>query len=546
MVMWEAPGPGYWELDRSHFLGGETPLVQYIQANSMPLGLRRVFAELGTPADTLDCRFVNGYMYTRLRPLIAADRPAKSLPPKFVLKAIGRFHPEFRRRTKAAERAQTERPWRKVIADWEHGGRALIESRNLAIQKVDLTELDDPTLIEHAQEVVEHCRASWEYHHWLHGYDLGPIGAFLAGCREWGVEPPEAIPLLEGASPSTVGPMHVLTRLRSAVERSGTVPRTLDDVRAISPDCARDLDKYLEYRGAMMISRYDIDGVTLGEIPDVVVSTILNGVERAVGDGVQHRIEVVRARIPVAHQEDFDSRLEEARGAMNLRDDNGPTTAEWPLGLLRLAMLELGRRMVAAGVAEVEADALELTLEEISMQLLNGGGPGAAELGRRRRHRHELAALDAPLSLGEPEPAPPLELLPKVLADVVRMVQIVIEQLGMGGDRPTEGLRGVGVGDQIVRGRACRADSPEHAIDRLQNGDVLVVPCTTPAYNAVLTLAGAIVTADGGPLSHAAVLARELGISAVVGARGALTEIPDGALIDVDPVAGEVRIVSEA
>ena len=52
-------------------------------------------------------------------------------------------------------------------------------------------------------------------------------------------------------------------------------------------------------------------------------------------------------------------------------------------------------------------------------------------------------------------------------------------------------------------------------------------------------------TADGGPLSHAAVLARELGIPAVVGARGALTEIPDGALIDVDPVAGEVRIVAE-
>jgi len=545
MVMWEAPGRGYWELDRSHFLGGETPLVQYIQANSMPLGLRRVFGELGTPADTLDCQFVNGYMYTRLRPLIAADRPAKNLPPKFVLKAIGRFHPEFRRRTKAAERAQAERPWRKVISDWEHGGRALIESRNLAIQKVDLTELDDPTLIEHAQEVVEHCRASWEYHHWLHGYDLGPIGAFLAGCREWGVEPPEAIPLLEGASPSTVGPMHVLTRLRSAVERSGTVPRTLDDVRAISSDAARDLDQYLEYRGAMMISRYDIDGVTLGEIPDVVVSTILNGVERAVGDGVPHRIEVVRAGIPVVHQEEFDRRLEEARAAMNLRDDNGPTTAEWPLGLLRLSMLELGRRMVAAGVATVKEDALELTHEEISMEMLHGAGPNAEELDHRRRHRHELAAIDAPLSLGEPEPAPPLELLPKPLADVVRMVQIVIEQLGMGGDRPTKGLRGVGVGDQIVRGRACRADSPEHAIDRLQNGDVLVVPCTTPAYNAVLTLAGAIVTADGGPLSHAAVLARELGISAVVGARGALSEIPDGALIDVDPIAGEVRIVAE-
>ena len=150
------------------------------------------------------------------------------------------------------------------------------------------------------------------------------------------------------------------------------------------------------------------------------------------------------------------------------------------------------------------------------------------------------------MSLGEPEPAPPLELLPKPLADVVRMVQIVIEQLGMGGDRPIGGLKGAGIGDKIVRGRACRADSPEQAIDRLRPGDVLVVPCATPAYNAVLGLAGAVVTADGGPLSHAAVLARELGISAVVGARGALTEIPDGALIDVDPVAGEVRVVAEA
>ncbi|MEP7201783.1 MAG: PEP-utilizing enzyme [Ilumatobacteraceae bacterium] len=546
MVTWEAPGPGFWELDRSHFVGGETPLVQHIQSVAMPAGMRRVFAELGTPADTLDCRFVNGFMYTRLRPLIAPDRPAKNLPPRFVLRAVGRFHPQFRRRTKAAEKAQTERPWRQVVADWEHGGRALIESRNLALQKVDLRELDDATLVEHVEEVIEHCLTSWEHHFWLHGYDLGPIGSYLAGCREWGIEPVDAIPLLEGASPSTTGPVQVLARLRGIVEVSGRVPRDLDEVRAMSPEAARDLDRYLEYRGSVIISRYDIDGVTLAEIPEVVLSTIIHGVDRAVGVGLQHRIEVIRSRVAFVHQEDFDSRLEEARAAMNLRDDNGPTTAEWPLGLLRMAMLEMGRRMVAAGHADQPADAFELRPDEISLATVEGSGPRADELGRRRRHRRGLATLDAPMSLGEPEPAPPLELLPKPLADLVRMVQIVIEQLGMGGIRPTGGLSGVGVGDQIVRGRACRADSPEQAIDRLRHGEVLVVPCTTPAYNAVLMLAGAIVTADGGPLSHAAVLARELGIPAVVGARGALTEIPDGALIDVDPVVGEVRIVAEA
>jgi len=169
--------------------------------------------------------------------------------------------------------------------------------------------------------------------------------------------------------------------LRKAVESSGQRPRDLDEVRAISAETAKDLNSYLEYRGAMMISRYDIDGVTLAEIPDVVLSTILNGVERAVGEGLQHRIEVVRAGVPVAHQEDFDSRLEEARAAMNLRDDNGPTTAEWPLGLLRLALLEMGRRMVVAGLAAQAADALELHPHEISLATLTGSGPSIAELG---------------------------------------------------------------------------------------------------------------------------------------------------------------------
>ena len=68
-------------------------------------------------------------------------------------------------------------------------------------------------------------------------------------------------------------------------------------------------------------------------------------------------------------------------------------------------------------------------------------------------------------------------------------------------------------------------------------------PCTTPAYNVVLSIAGAVVTADGGPLSHAAVLARELGIPAVVGAPGALG-IPNGSTVEVDPVAGVVRVMA--
>jgi pyruvate,water dikinase len=78
---------------------------------------------------------------------------------------------------------------------------------------------------------------------------------------------------------------------------------------------------------------------------------------------------------------------------------------------------------------------------------------------------------------------------------------------------------------------------------QMEPGDVLVVPCTTPAFNMVLSLAGAIVTAEGGALSHAAVLARELGIPAVIGAPCALIDIPDGSMIEVDPIAGSVKVL---
>ena len=48
-----APGPGRWAIDRSHFAGGTTPICEWLMEQSMEPGMRRVFAELGVPADGL-------------------------------------------------------------------------------------------------------------------------------------------------------------------------------------------------------------------------------------------------------------------------------------------------------------------------------------------------------------------------------------------------------------------------------------------------------------------------------------------------------------
>jgi pyruvate,water dikinase len=121
----------------------------------------------------------------------------------------------------------------------------------------------------------------------------------------------------------------------------------------------------------------------------------------------------------------------------------------------------------------------------------------------------------------------------------------VLVHLGMTSDRRDEPLTGFGIGTTSYCGRARVALDPEAALEAMEPGDILVARFTTPAYNTVLAIAGAIVTAEGALLCHAAVMAREFGIPAVVGAQGALREISDGDMIEVDPVAAVVRVLHD-
>jgi len=510
---WTSPGPGQWALDRSHVNRPATPINQWVQSTGTARGTRRLFVEIGAPLDALDVRFVNGLVYSRVRPLIRPDSPASKLPPLGLLRIATRLHPEMRRRRRAAERTLEARVWRRVVEDWRKPGgiREDCERRNLAIQETDRRALDDEALIDHVHEVLNHALEFWELHFWLHGFDLSPIGLLLVWGRDRGIESSDLLALLEGASPSTSEAERVLRRIKSNVARAGASPGNLDEMRAVSPEVAADIDGFLRLRGAMIFSRYDIDGLCLAEAPEVLFASI-----------------------------------QAARAAMDLRDDNGPHTLEWPLGLTRLALLEVGRRLVERGWAHRASDALELTRDEVHIDLLMGRGPSADELSRRAEWRATVDIESAPRILGSPEPAPPLDVLPLPLARIAGFVQAVLTEAGMDGEVTTTGLEGIGIGSGTYRGRVCRADSPEDAIAVLEDGDVLVVPCTTPAYNMILPLAGAIVTAEGGALSHAAVLARELGLPAVIGAPLALDDLVHGALVDVDADAGEVRIVSRA
>ncbi|MBS1683444.1 MAG: phosphoenolpyruvate synthase [Bacteroidetes bacterium] len=95
--------------------------------------------------------------------------------------------------------------------------------------------------------------------------------------------------------------------------------------------------------------------------------------------------------------------------------------------------------------------------------------------------------------------------------------------------------RGISVGRGIVSGRARIIHSLEDA-SRLRPGDIIIADVTNPDWNALLKKAVCIVTNKGGRTSHASIIARELGIPALVGTIDATDKIKDDDLITVSCV----------
>jgi pyruvate,water dikinase len=110
--------------------------------------------------------------------------------------------------------------------------------------------------------------------------------------------------------------------------------------------------------------------------------------------------------------------------------------------------------------------------------------------------------------------------------------------------RGTVLARGKSVGAKIGTGRARIILEAAH-MHELQRGEVLVTDMTDPDWEPVMKIASAIVTNRGGRVCHAAIVARELGIPAVVGTGDATQTVHDGQDVTVSCVEGDVGYIYE-
>lgn len=103
-------------------------------------------------------------------------------------------------------------------------------------------------------------------------------------------------------------------------------------------------------------------------------------------------------------------------------------------------------------------------------------------------------------------------------------------------------LKGTAVGTKIGQGRV-HVIKDTSQLQEFKKGEVLVTEITDPDWEPIMKIAGAIVTDAGGRTSHAAIVSRELGIPAIVGAGNATEKLKTGQDVTVSCAEGEVGLV---
>lgn len=551
----EPPGPGSWTLDTAHFPRPATAFVMELFPEPARCGFTEATASYGLLLDHIEWGFVNRWAYLcprPVRPLVAEPTPMTRQRWDALVSSV----PTLAERLARSARVFTDRRWRADVARWDEQTKPQLGRRHRQLQAVQPSGLEPDALLAHVDECRDNLRWAIEQHHRLNVTPVVPVGDFLVHVREWTRRPAgELLALVATGGPveSRAGPE--LARVAAALrdDRRATARLSADDdprevLAALGSwpgEVGRAVTDYLDLVGDWSVgSGSDVGEPCLRELPQLLLQTM-----RSAGTAGDARpaaqVTDLRAEVPADKREDLDALLAEARASHRVRDERAVYCDVWAYGLTRRALLAAGRHAAAAGVVEQPEHLLEADHAEVRSLVAIGAGPSPEELAARARYRQAASEDDVPLTLGDPPRSPvPTDWLPAGAARTERAFRTYVQAMSEDGGRrdASATVRGQPASPGSYEGRARVIRSPSE-LDGVRHGDVVVTAATTPAFNVVLALAGAVVTDRGGTLSHTAIVAREFGIPAVVGTREATRTIPDGAQVRVDGGTGEVVVL---
>ncbi len=373
----------------------------------------------------------------------------------------------------------------------------------------ELTTLTDPrleSLILLARDLVVH---GWMLSAWA---GMLCTATATAAARMGGAQLPVAgRHVASGRALAGLQRLTAMARANPEAVASLSVERDrIKTIQERAPELYRAIVAELEHVGHRGPAECELRSATYGDDPEQFVAMIAKSLARQPDALSGHLVEAEGApRVKLA----------ERLAARQLRDrEVRRDKVVRATFILRRLMREHARRLVEGNVLDDIDDVFFFQVDE-----LEALAPDARELvTRRRAEMARLAQVRPPAAFSGSWTS---------AAD-----GSVLE--------PGQVLSGLGVGGGRVKGRVRLVD--QHTIDDLLPGEVLVAEATDVGYTPAFAYAGAVVTNIGGPMSHAAIVAREFGVTCVVDARNATRRLPDGALVEVDGATGEIRLLEAA
>ena len=491
-VRWESPVPGArwfkdlqaaeWATEPLSPLGATTTFATMIAARQRKLPSQRL------PWSAL----VNGWLYMR------AD--FQMLPLAVHLIGIVLSIPAGR----LNGHRRVRRLWPKQLATLD------------ALEQVDTAQLSDVSLQAHVDRL------------------LGALGWWW-----WEISWDAAIALV---GEQFIGKLGVPNLADPAVLFRGNDSLLLEAERALRQAAITgEIEAYLAHFGHFMESADPIHP-TLRELPELLAQHL--AVARQSEMGPDERLR--RTRRERAEAEVLVRALRGPRGRLSrwllgvgqgyaAHVDDAVFHFQRVLAMLRATFLEVGQRLARKGAVERAGDVFYLEQAELWAPPVDL----ATRVTQRRLLRESHKRLAPPPfipPLSDPAWAKDLQL------DRARVPGATM-MFGRG-TQERDGRR-ILVGAPGSPGRArgtARLIAGPGDFHRFQSGDVLVVHTTTPIWTPLFSIASAAVTEVGGPMSHAAIVAREFGIPLVNGALDATQVIVDGTSVVVDGSAGIVEL----
>ena len=307
--------------------------------------------------------------------------------------------------------------------------------------------------------------------------------------------------------------------------------------------------QFLEKFGARQVMPLDLIDPTLIEDPASVLKTIASyiakggaydfqGIERDRALERDRLVAETLAKVADATARDDLARLMVAARKFQAAMEDDNYYLLWAISQVRWVAMEIGRRLARGGVLEdaedihfLKKDELEAALVDHAIGLHDQSHIGPLVADRRALWQAQMAA-QPPEYIGD---------FPDQLDDfILNNFWGILGRRHLDAEAVT--VSGLGASRGIVEGIARHVGDLEDFAS-VAADDIIICRSTNPAWTPLFSKIAAVVTDQGGTLCHAAIVAREYGIPAVLGTVNGTRTIPDGARIRVDGTEGSVEIL---